>query len=147
MLAFAQRPPVTFAGHLDLLGEKDLLLPGQQRNFAHLRQIHPDRIVDSAAGVFARQLLRLFGRLLLHFRLGEAGFPLGQNLQADLFNPHEQSVELLRIDRFVRQIARNLCVRQEPLFLACGNELIEGFVKSVHGSLRRIAAYRGGWFE
>ena len=33
------------AGQLDLLGQGDLLLPAQQRNLAHLRQIHADRIV------------------------------------------------------------------------------------------------------
>ena len=33
------------AGDLDLLGQRDFLLPGQQRNLAHLRQVHAHRIV------------------------------------------------------------------------------------------------------
>ena len=37
---------VPLAGHLDLLGEADLLLAGEQRDLAHLREVHADRVVD-----------------------------------------------------------------------------------------------------
>ena len=34
------------AGDLDLLGQADLLVAGEQGDLAHLRQVHPDRVVD-----------------------------------------------------------------------------------------------------
>jgi hypothetical protein len=46
-------PPEPLAGQLDLLGQRDFLVPRQQRNPAHLRQVHADRVVRQL-----RQILR-----------------------------------------------------------------------------------------
>ena len=44
------------AGDFDLLGQRDFLLAGEQRDLAHLREVHPHRIVD-ALGRCLGQLL------------------------------------------------------------------------------------------
>ena len=41
----------SLAGDLDPLGQADLLLPGQERDLPHLRQVDPDRIADPARDV------------------------------------------------------------------------------------------------
>ena len=45
IIAFQHLVPEAGAGKLDLLGQRHLLLPGQQGNLAHLRQVHPHGIV------------------------------------------------------------------------------------------------------
>ena len=51
-----------------LLGQRDFLLPGEQRNFAHLRQVHAHRIVGPRFVLVAdERLFLLFGRRLLFF--------------------------------------------------------------------------------
>jgi hypothetical protein len=42
-------------GLLDLLGQGDLLVALQQRNLAHLRQIHPHRVVGAFAVLVERR--------------------------------------------------------------------------------------------
>src|SRR5262249_21858577 len=51
---------VALAG-LDLLGDRDLLFPGEKRNTPHLLQVHPDRI----GGLAGRALRGLLGLGLL----------------------------------------------------------------------------------
>jgi hypothetical protein len=48
---------------LDLLGQADLLLAGEQGDGAHLRQVHPDGVVDAAAGGVGPELLVALDRL------------------------------------------------------------------------------------
>ena len=49
-------------GVLDALGNFDFLLAGEQRDLAHLLEVHPDRIVED---VELRVGLLLVGKLLL----------------------------------------------------------------------------------
>jgi hypothetical protein len=44
-IAFQQFAAEASAGDFDLLGQRDFLLPREQRNFAHLREVHADRVV------------------------------------------------------------------------------------------------------
>jgi hypothetical protein len=44
-MAADHRSAEPFASHLDLLGQRNLLLPRQEGDFSHLAQIEPDRIV------------------------------------------------------------------------------------------------------
>ncbi len=45
VVAFEQLAAELRPGDLDLLGQGDFLLPREQRDFAHLRQVHPHRVV------------------------------------------------------------------------------------------------------
>ena len=110
-----------FAGDLDLLGEVDLLFPGEQGNLAHLGQVHANRIVDSSRDVF-EVLGRELGFLVLEGLLGQvvvglviqisrgqqAGFRLVlvDQLDAHLVERLEQAVDALGARRLVGQIGR-----------------------------------------
>ena len=48
IITFEQLGAEAAAGELDLFGQVDFLSPREQRDLAHLRQVHADRIVDAA---------------------------------------------------------------------------------------------------
>ena len=58
----------TLARDLDLLGQRDLLVPREQRDLRHLRQVHADRVVAELGQIVGRQDPRiLLVDLLLQF--------------------------------------------------------------------------------
>jgi len=64
------------AGDLDLAGEVHLLLAVEQRNLAHLGEVHPHRVVDVPAipvGVLERGLHPFRGERLVHLGDGRDG--------------------------------------------------------------------------
>ena len=87
------------AGHLDLFGQSDFLLTSQQRNFAHLRQIHANRIVgprlvlDAGQQVFRGQV-----------QLGIVFLVVVQDgaIQVVLFNVDNPDGIFAKIQRLVR---------------------------------------------
>ena len=55
IIAFENFAAEAAAGYFDLAGERDFLVAGEQRNLAHLREVHANGVVDVAAvaiGVF-----------------------------------------------------------------------------------------------
>ena len=87
------------AGHLDLLGQGDFLLPGQQRNLAHLRQIHANRIVGPGFVLDAGQ--QVFGGQV---QFGVVFFVVVQDraVQVVFFNVQHLDGILRQVQRLVR---------------------------------------------
>ena len=61
VVAFQQATAKPGPGDFDLLGQRDFLLPGEQRNLAHLRQVHPHRIVGPRFAFFLGDGQQIFG--------------------------------------------------------------------------------------
>ena len=87
-------------GKLDLLGQGHFLLPGQQRNLAHLRQVHPHRIVGP------------------RFVLDPGQQILGRDVQLRIVlfiilqdGPVQIVFDIQRLDRIFHQLQRFLCLR------------------------------------
>ncbi len=148
------------AGDLDPLGQVDFLVAGQERNLAHLGQIHADRVVDAP-----RDLVEILGGelgfLVLERLLDEVviGFViqiargeqavlrlvLVDQLDAHLVERLEQTVDALRARRLVGQIVVDLVERQKATTFAQVEKRFEALVQLVHPNppsrtIRRISA-------
>ena len=63
-IAFEDFAAEAAAGDFDLFGEVDFLVAAEQRDFAHLRQVHADRVVDLlAVAVVAEKRVRRRGEV------------------------------------------------------------------------------------
>ena len=102
-------------GGLDLTGEENLLGAGEQRNLAHLRQVHPNRIV--------RPVFNLLDEHVLGFARG-LEFGLGLDLafrqHARVVVDEQVSVGLFGIGDLGRQILH---------FLGIGDNVVFEFIK------------------
>jgi len=108
VVAFQDLVSEAGAGQLDLLGQRDFLLPGQQRNLAHLRQIHPHRIIGPRFVVLdhGEQIVGvdLQLRIVLFFFVQNRTIQIVVNLQRlDGNPPPDSSVSFCPRDRFVFQ--------------------------------------------
>ncbi len=114
----------------DFLGERNLLFAGQQGDFAHLSQVHPHGIVN-AAGLFLAPffpLLPVLAALLFRRLVGE--FFIGDDLHPELFDRHQEHVELFGIDRLVRKVIVDLAEGEpSPLPLPDRNQFAEFVVR------------------
>ncbi len=159
--------PERHAGDLDLPGQRDLILARQQRDLAHLRQVHADRIIDAAGGLSLGQLLLeglvFFVRLLFlgHLRLRNLGvlFELLTGLAAllrldvafvDQTHPHliqrsKNPFEPAGADGIVGQRVVHLFVGQIPAFLALGDERLDQLLDVLR--LRLFRLWRVGRFS
>src|SRR5208282_1585670 len=158
------------AGALDLLGEVDLLFPGEQGNLAHLGQVHANRIVDPSRDVF-EILGRELGFLVLEGLLGQivvglviqitrgqqAGFRLVlvDQLNAHLIERLEQAVDALGARRLVGQKVVDLVEGEKPPPFAQLEQRLDALVQLVHpesslthGTTGQDASYfvSGRWF-
>ncbi len=135
------------AGDLDLLGQVDLLVAGQERDLAHLGQIHPDRVVDAP-----RDLVEILGRqlgflvlqrlldqiivgLVIEVARGEEAtlrLVLVDQLDAHLVESLEQAVDAFGARRLVRQIVVHLVEGQESATFAQFEERLEALIQLVH---------------
>ncbi len=139
---------------LDLFGQRDLLLPRQQRNLGHLREVHPHRVVAELGQLALRQLEggnavvlhgdgldRPAGAADQHLAIGrlDRGIfglgGLGHQLDAQLFQGDQQIVEFFRSDGFVGQIIVDLVVSQISLGLARGDQFLQIQIAVVHLSV------------
>ena len=126
-----ERPQVVRHARHDLLFGQPLG-PREQRYLGHLRQVHPHRVIAQLRQLAGRNggdhsavdLDRFIGRR------GAADFrPVGGRL-VDQFDAHfvqcdQQTIELLRIDRFVGQVVIHLIVGQISLGLAFGDQFVQ----------------------
>ena len=134
IIVFQHPPPEGHPGQLDLLGQANFLVPGQQGDFPHLGQIHPHRIVDPAGRGFGEFFLEVelfldaffsldfhaVGELIVGlfqlFAPGPAvGFVLIDQVDLDFVEMDQQRVELFRagidqrvVDLLVGQIPASL---------------------------------------
>ena len=97
---------------LDALGERDFLFALEQRNLAHLRKVHADRIVGPFGGIFAfggADFFFVLARpIAARGQVGETAFSLvGRRLVDDLdallFERQQQADEHVRIVGVFRQ--------------------------------------------
>ena len=110
---------------LDALGDLDFAFAGQQRDGAHLAEVHPDRVVglvERAGRQIELELLGAFAGAVEQlvfaiFLLGVDDFDAGAAERA------EQVVELVRRRDVGGQQLVDLVVQQVALFLADGDEL------------------------
>ncbi len=127
------------ARKLNLLGETDFLIPREQADFTHLRQVHAHRIVDTAGlrlidclgqsardRGFFRQIrndhdlwLGLLVFLEGDLRFGRVPHRTGID-QCDAFSDitHQQLVDHVRLDPLVRQVLVELVVGEVALLFA-----------------------------
>ena len=118
IIAFEQVATKPLASDLDFFCQRDLLFTGQQGNFAHLREIHADRIINFPGFVFG--LFRFNGPCLSstafeeNIRSGGKLF-VSDDLQAQFVERHQQIIEFFGINRFVRKVGVHLRKRQKPL--------------------------------
>jgi hypothetical protein len=148
VVALQDLAPEPLAGDLDLLGQADLLVAGQQRDLAHLRQVHADRVVD-APGDLVEVLGGEFAVVLVVARLvdevlglvvgvgargqqARLGLLLVDQLDAHLVEGFEQAVDLLRAAGLVGQIVIDLVECQETTPLAQVEERLEALVQLFH---------------
>ena len=134
------------AGDLDLLGQADLLVAGQERDLAHLGQVHPDRVVDpprdlvevlggQLAVVLVDRLVDQLVGLVVEVARGEQarlGLVLVDQLDAHLVERLEQAVDLLGATRLVGQVVVDLVEGQEAAALAQVEERLEALVQLFH---------------
>ena len=128
------RAAIAASRDLDLLGQADLFLPGQQGDLRHLAEIGADWIVARAVQTFLRLLP--VGRLLEFFlvlvdRDRGAGDDFA-NLDPSFVEGGEQVVELFGRDVDVRQVSADLFVRQIALGLGPLNEQTEILIEQLH---------------
>ena len=138
IIAFEHLAAEALAGDFDLLGQGDFLLAGEQRDFAHLGEVHAHRIVDAAAVAFLVDEGQVefadlgFGLGGVPRRRGPGfaflGLRLVDQFDALLFEEHEQLIELLGVDGVVGQVFVDLAVGQVTLFLARFEQGFETFI-------------------
>ena len=104
VVAFQQLAAELGPRDFDLLGQGDFLLPREQRDFAHLRQIHPHRIVRPTFDVlfFSQQL---FG-LAVDVEIGHRGRIVHQQIV----------VHIVNVNRLVDQFDRLVGIRGHIIF-------------------------------
>ncbi len=137
------------AGELDLLGERDLLRPGEQRDLAHLGEVHADGIVNAARaglfnGLFEIDLL-LFLLGLLASRVlgvlahaGTVGLGLIEHLDTGLLKPHHYDFELVGRDGLVREDVVHLFPGQVTATLGQLQQRLDRSLDRIGTELRHV---------
>ena len=116
---FANRPLAAFIA----LGQLDFALAGEQRNGAHLAQIHADRIVGFVANILGEfQVAEIVGLILGGFF--EIEFGLFQDLDAGAIEVREQILEFAAGREIFGDQLVHFVVQNEPLFLARVHEIL-----------------------
>ena len=129
------------AGDLDLLGQGDFLIAVEQWDFAHLRQVHADRIVDAPAVFLVHEAEFQFGRISSSEAAGRAGglallgLRFVDQLDALLFEKDQDLIDLLGIGVVIRQMVVDLIVGQEALFLARLEQSFQAVIGLFHQTL------------
>ena len=121
---------------LDALGEVDLALAREQLDRAHLAHVHAHRVGGAAEFALDRRhrdLLGLFGGLVLVFRrrrlgLEQQGFRIRRlvvHLDAHVVDHAHDRLDLVGIVDVLGQVVVDFPVREETLFLALDDQLLE----------------------
>ena len=132
-VAFQQSPSEPLSGDFDFFGERDFLRPRQQGDFAHLCEVDPHGIVDSARSVVTRQFaVRLRPSAPFLFRLAVRRLLVRDDVHLHFLDPHQQIVELFRVAGFVRKIVVDLRISQVALLFPLIDQLAQRFVNSMH---------------
>ncbi len=153
IVAFEDFAAEAVAGDFNALGEVDFLVAGEQRDFAHLRQIHAYRIVYASATVaiveeraedFVAQLLAV-GAGISSGGVGFTffGIALINEFNAVLFEEHHQLVKLVGVDIIGRKHLIDLSISQEALLLTLFDEGFQAFVHLFHPTSPRRGHCRG----
>ena len=125
---------------LDTLANLDLLLPGEQRHFAHLVHVHPHRVVQN-----------LQSAVLLFLRFGWLGplhFRVIYDLDIEIAQLHVKVVEVLRRQP-VRQNVVDIVVGDMAVLVGQVEQRLDGF-SQIHrrggfaGRMNAMAAGIGG---
>ncbi len=104
VVAFEQLATELGPRHLDLFRQGNFLLPREQRDFAHLRQIHPHRIIRPAFNIlfFREQLFCL----AVDVEIGDCRRIVNQQIVIDIVN----------VNRLVDQFDRLIGIRGHIVF-------------------------------
>ena len=111
---------------LDALGNFDLALAGEERDRAHLAEVHPDRVVglvERAGGQVELELLGPLARAVQQLVFAILLFGI-DDFDSGAAERAEQIIELVRRGDVGGQKLIDLVVEQVTLFLADGNELL-----------------------
>ena len=109
---------------LDALGDRDFAFAREQRNGAHLAQIHADRVVGLVERAWSEIQLRLIARsFTIEVLVAAVRFVRIDDLDAGAAEGVEEVVELFRRGDLGRQELVHLVVEQVSLLLADGDQL------------------------
>ena len=109
-------PAEPLASDFNFFGERDFFFASQQRDFAHLCEIHADRVVDLAAAVSVKvDTVDRLDLLLLLFLVSGQRLIVRYDLHVEIVDGHEKIVEFLGTDGFVRQVVEDLRELEVPL--------------------------------
>jgi hypothetical protein len=120
VVALKAAPPEDHPRGLDLLGQPDLLLPRQQRDGAHLGEVHPHRIVDPPRTRLGLRLVQVpLDRVRVH-ALGLGHIPLRLLVVERPVEPvpARQPSHLARLDRHAVLVVRRVDRHPQPLAVA-----------------------------
>src|SRR5262245_7092639 len=141
-VAFENLASETLAGDLDLLGQRDFLVAAQERDLAHLREVHPHRVIDAAAVLlFEKAEIDLGTQLVVNFGgLGGAtlallGLRLVDQLDALVLEQDQELIQFLGVDGVIRQIVVDLAVCQVAFLLALVEQSFQALVDLLHQTL------------
>jgi hypothetical protein len=111
------------ARDFDLFGEKDFFVAGQERYFAHLAEVHADRVFSAATFVFNIDAHFLaFAATDGRRQRFERNGGIGNQLNAEFLEADDEVVEMQRVLGFVRQVGINLRKREVALLESGLNE-------------------------
>ncbi len=124
-------------GRLDPLGDLDLLLARQQRNLAHLLQVHPDRIVEDVVLRGARLLLLgLLLALLVVLDLVRL-----EDLDLEVLQDRQDVVDFLLVFDRLGQRLVDVVEREVALLLRKADQLADLLVDPARsGGIRALPA-------
>ena len=106
------------------LGQLDFAFAGEQRNGAHLAQIHADRIVGFVANILGQfEVAELVGLVL--GGLFEVELRLFQDFDAGAVEVGEQILELAPGREILGEQIVDFVVQNEPLFFARVHEIFQ----------------------
>ena len=108
-------------GVLDALGNLDFLFAREQRDLAHLLEIHADRIVEDIRRPSFLPLPRLLGLL------DAIDFGLVDDLDLEIAELDVDLIEIVGSDDVIRQSIVDIVVGEVALFLGEADEFLDFF--------------------
>ena len=136
-----EQSAVSFSRDVDSFGNRDLLIPRQHGNFAHLAEIHSNRI-----GIDFRRVLgsERSVRVVLRRRLDLSGcchvVDVRVNVKIALLDTHQQVIELLRADCLIRKVCHNRGDGDMAIPETIFDQFVELNIESVHS--RSLIAFK-----
>ena len=131
-------PTHALASHLDLLRKKNFSIPRQQRNVAHLTEVHADGIARRQGRCFRPEQRsgRPLSLSLLHFlfyRLWlKPNIRVFNEVQTCFVQRHDQAVDHRRVATLIRKPPMSLLDSYESTFPAPVNDRLQSGIQTIH---------------